>query len=278
MANFSWEFNATFAYLIKQDVVKIAEGIKQFTVTGQWLLADGSARSGTPVMVQAVGKQWGQIYGSAIARDSVSGKPLLTADGLYISDPTHYYGSVLPKYTGGIQNSFKIFKNFTVIMNFDYQVGGKFFSLSDMWGTYSGLTAKTSGLNDKGNPIRDAVENGGGVHVYGVDETSRLPVDYYVDAQVYWHSTYDNQYYDFFVHDLTYVKLRELSIGYDIPVNKIGLGKYVQGITVSFIAQNPWLMYAKTKDFDPSEISNAAGEAGQFPGIRSFGTNIKINF
>ena len=278
IANFSWELNATFAYLIKQDVVKIADGIKQFVVTGQWLLADGSARSGTPVMVQAEGMKWGQLYGSAIARDSVSGKPLLTADGLYISDKTHYFGSVLPKYTGGIQNSFKIFKNFTVIMNFDYQVGGKFFSLSDMWGTYSGLTAKTSGLNDKGNPSRDAVENGGGVHVFGVDETTLLPVDYYVDAQLYWHSTYDNQYYDFFVHDLTYLKLRELSIGYDIPVNKIGLGKYVQGITVSFIAQNPWLMYTKTKDFDPSEISTASGEAGQFPGIRSFGTNIKINF
>jgi len=277
--NFSWDLNATFSYLIKENVIKIAEGINSFTVTGQWLLADGSSRGGTPVMVQTAGKPWGELYGSAIARDSVSGKPLLTSDGLYVSDPKHYFGSVLPKYTGGLQNSFKIFKNFTVILNFDYQIGGKFFSLSDMWGTYSGLTAKTSGLNDKGNPIRDAVENGGGVHVTGVDATTRQPVDYYVDAQLYWHSTYDNQYYDFFVHDLTFVKLRELSVGYDLPVNKLGgLGKYVQGITVSFIAQNPWLMFAKTKDFDPSEISNVAGEAGQFPGIRSFGTNIKINF
>jgi hypothetical protein len=80
------------------------------------------------------------------------------------------------------------------------------------------------------------------------------------------------------VHDLTFVKLRELSIGYNIPVDKIGLGKYIQGLTVSFIAQNPWLIYAKTKDFDPSEISRAGGEQGQLPGIRSFGTNIKINF
>jgi hypothetical protein len=158
-----------------------------------------------------------------------------------------------------------------------------------MWGTYSGLTAKTSGLNDKGNPNRDAVANGGGIHVFGVvdqqdytENPDGAPIyvdkDFYVDAQQYWHATYDNQFFDFYVHDLTYVKLRELSIGYDLPVNKLGLGKYFTGINVSLVAQNPWLIYAKTKDFDPSEISAAYGEAGQFPGIRSFGANIKINF
>jgi TonB-linked SusC/RagA family outer membrane protein len=276
--NISWEANLTFAYLIKQQVEKIAEGVEQFTVQGMWTLADGSSRYGTPVMIHAVGKPWGQLYGYGIARDSVSGLPLLDSEGFYEVDPKVYFGNVLPKYTGGFQNSIKIFKDITVVMNFDYQFGGKFFSLSDMWGTYSGLTSRTSGLNDKGNPIRDAVENGGGIHIFGVDATTRLPVDYYVDAQRYWHSTVDNQWYDSMVHDLTFIKLREFSIGYNIPVDKIGLSKYIQGITVSLIAQNPWLIYSKTKDFDPSEISRASGEAGQFPGIRSFGTNIKINF
>jgi TonB-linked SusC/RagA family outer membrane protein len=286
--NFSWDINATYAYLIKQDVVKIADGIKSFVVAGQWTNADGSSRSGTPVMVMTEGMKWGQLRGSAIKR-TADGIPILTEDGFYTSEANHYFGSVLPKFTGGVQNSFKFFKNITVIMNFDYQVGGKFFSLSDMWGTYSGLTAKTAGVNDKGNPLRDAVANGGGVHVTGVTDIQDYTadpnaspiyknVDMYVDAQQYWHSTYDNQYFDEFVHDLTFLKLRELSVGYDLPVNKIGIGKYIQGITVSLVAQNPWLIYTKTKDFDPSEISNAAGEAGQFPGIRSFGANVKVNF
>ena len=277
-ANFSWDFNATFAYLLKMDVVKIAEGVDRFTVQGQWTNADGSSRSNTPVMVHAVGRPWGELYGAGISKDSISGLPLLNASGAYISNPNTYFGNVLPKVTGGVQNTFKVMKDFTVVMNFDYQFGGKFFSLSDMWGTYSGLTAKTSGLNDKGKPIRDPVADGGGVHVFGVDSKTLKPVDYYVDGQVYWHSTYDNQYYDDFVHDLTFVKMRELSIGYDLPVAKIGLKKYVQGVTVSVYAQNLWLIYAKTKDFDPSEISRAGGETGQLPGVRSFGTNIKINF
>jgi TonB-linked SusC/RagA family outer membrane protein len=274
--NISWEANVTLAYLINNKVVKIAEGINSFTVQGLWTLADGSSRYGTPMMLHEVGKQWGELVGAGVKR--FEGKPVLNSDGSYVSDPQKYYGNVLPKFTGGFQNSFKILKNFTVIANIDYQFGGKFFSLSDAFGSGSGLTARSSGLNDKGIPIRNSVADGGGIHIYGVDATYYTPVDYYVDARTYWNSITNNQWYDDCVHDLTYIKLRELSIGYNVPVDKIGLSKYIQGITVSFVAQNPWLMYAKTKDFDPSEISRQSGEAGQFPGIRSFGTNIKINF
>ena len=161
MANLTWDLNGTFAYLIKNEVVKIAEGIDQIVaVDGGW---------DTPNMVHAVGQPWGEMFGNGIAEHE--GKPLLTTDGLYVNDPNKYFGNVLPKFTGGVQNSFKILKDFTIIANFDYQIGGKFFSLSDMWGTFSGLTAKTSGLNDKGIPIRDPVADGGGVHVFGVDET-----------------------------------------------------------------------------------------------------------
>jgi hypothetical protein len=205
---------------------------------------------------------------------------------MYVADPSKFFGSVLPKYTGGLQNSFKIMKNITVVANFDYQFGGKFFSLSEYWGAYSGLTAKTSGLNDKGIPIRDPVADGGGIHVFGVDATAAtaatpttVKVDYYVDAQTYFHYLGDNYIYDPYIYDLSYIKLREFSIGYNIPVAKLGnVGKYIQGLNVSLIAQNAWLIWAKSKDIDPSEASQTTGESGQFPGIRSYGVNVKLNF
>jgi TonB-linked SusC/RagA family outer membrane protein len=265
----SWDIDATFSYLIEQKVVKIAEGIDKFSVGGTtW----------GPAMYHAVGKPWGQLFGAGMKRDSL-GRPYLTASGTYVSDPNVFFGNVLPKVTGGIQNTFHILKDFIVNLNFDYQVGGKFFSLSEMWGTFSGLTARTSGINDKGNPIRDPVDDGGGIHVYGVDETSGEPVDYYVDAQDYYHNLFNVRTYDPFVYDLTYLKLREVSIGYNIPVKKLGfVGKYVQNATFSLIAQNPWLIVTSTRDFDPSEVAIASGENGQMPGIRSFGANLKINF
>ena len=80
------------------------------------------------------------------------------------------------------------------------------------------------------------------------------------------------------VYDLTFVKLREVSLGYNLPVKKMGLSKYVQKATISLVARNPWLIYAKNRDFDPSEISDRYGENGQFPGTRSFGFNISLGF
>ncbi len=272
LKNFSWDFNATAAILLKNQVEKIADGINQFVVQTIW------SRNSVPVMVHTVGKEWGQLFGGGIKKDSITGLPLLDTKGNYISKPDTYFGSVLPKLTGGVQNTFTVLKDFTVMVNIDYQFGGKFFSLSDMWGTYSGLTAKTSGLNDKGNPIRDAVVNGGGVHVSGLDATTKKPVDYYIEGATWAQNPYNLGYYDEFVHSLTYIKLRELSIGYKLPVAKMGWSNFVSGINVSIFAQNPWLIYAKDRDFDPSEISAASGEAGQFPGVRSVGANIKINF
>jgi TonB-linked SusC/RagA family outer membrane protein len=274
--NVSWDLNATLSYLMDNKIVKIAPGIDKFFVTGT---------SWGPGLYHAEGMQWGQLFGSGMKM--YNGQPVLNDDGTYITDPSIFYGSVLPKYTGGVQNSFKIFKNFTVVANIDYQFGGKFFSLSEMWGAYSGLTAKTSGLNDRGVPIRDPVADGGGVHIFGVTDTQDYvanptgapvytPADYYLDAQEYYHYLGDNSIWTPFVYDLSYVKLREFSIGYSFPASM--LGKYIQGLNVSLVAQNPWLIYAKTKDLDPSEISGTSGENGQFPGIRSFGVNVKINF
>lgn len=272
--NFRWDLNIAWANLIEQDVVKIAEGIEKFQVPNTQIWS-----TTTPNLYHVVDKQWGQLFGSGMKIDPASGKPELTSSGFYVSDPEVYWGSVLPKYTGGFQNSFRIMKAFNLGVNFDYQFGGKFFSLSDMWGSFSGLTARTSGLNDKGIPIRDPVADGGGVHVFGVDQTTKQDVDYYVDAQDYYHSLYNNKIFDSFVYDLSYVKLREVSLGYNIPINKIGLTNYIQDATFSIVMQNPWMIWNNTNDdFDPSEISASAGETGQFPGIRSFGANLRITF
>ncbi|MCB0710686.1 MAG: hypothetical protein KDC15_15035, partial [Chitinophagaceae bacterium] len=183
-----------------------------------------------------------------------------------------------PDYTGGVQNTITFFKNFVANINIDYQVGGKFFSLSDMWGAYSGLTARTAVLNDKGNPIRDDVADGGGVHVFGVDETTGKDVDMYVNAKDYFSGMVSRNVFNDFIYDLTFVKLRELSIGYKLPVDKMGLSKFLNNATFSITARNPWLIYAKTKDFDPSEITSIYGEDGQYPGTRSFGFNLKLGF
>ena len=200
----------------------------------------------------------------------------MNTNGSYVYEKNTRFGSVLPDFTGGVQNTFTFFKNFTANFNIDFQKGGKYYSTSSKWGKSTGVLAITAGLNDKGNPVRDAVADGGGVHVIGVDVTTLKPVDYYVNARDYYNGS--NNTFDNDIYDLTYVKLRELGFGYNIPVSKLSIGKWLKKANFSVIASNPVLIYAKSRDFDPSEIAGRSGEGGQFPGLRGLGVNLKLGF
>lgn len=276
--NLTWDLNATWGRLIKNKVVSIAaDGSITRLISGGGTFSPNTGTSTRAAwVVSEIGQQWGQLHGTGIKRNA-AGIPVLNADGTYQAQQDVNYGSILPDYTGGVQSSMTVFKNFVFNVNVDYSWGGKFFSLSDYWGSFSGLTAKTAVLNDKGNSIRDLVADGGGVHVVGVDASDK-PYDVYVDAKRYFSQFSSSNISETNVYDLTYVKLRELSLGYKVPMERLGIGKYIKSATVSIIARNPWLIYAKTKDFDPSEISNTSGEDGQYPGTRSLGFNIKLGF
>lgn len=276
---FRWELNATFSKTLSNEVVDV-DGAPQ----SAWKDKPGTAapyiliETATfgPSLRAVEGQNWGQLFGHGIKRDA-AGNPLINKDGTYAYSDNVLFGSVLPEFTGGFQNSFRILNNFTVNVNIDFQKGGKFYSTSTKWGNSTGVLAATAGFNDKGNPVRDAIADGGGLHIFGVDATDgKTPVNYYVNVRDYYNggnNTYDND-----IFDLTYVKLREISIGYDIPVNKLSMGKWVKKANFSIVSSNALLIYAKTKDFDPSEISARSGEGGQFPGFRGIGVNLKVGF
>jgi TonB-linked SusC/RagA family outer membrane protein len=271
--NFSWDVTINGARQLENKVVEVS---KKYGVTRYTNPNDQVWGTDMPYMVFQEGKEWGQIFGNGIKRNA-AGVPIIAANGMYANDPNTYFGSVLPKWTGGIQNSFTIFKSFVVNANIDYQVGGKFVSLSNRWGQYSGLTAATAALNDKGVPVRDPVADGGGVKVSGVDDSGK-PVSNYIDAKTYFQGLTNNKTYDSYIYDLTFVKLREVSIGYKIPVAKLGLGKVIQSARFDITGRNLLLIYAKSKDYDPSEISSQQGESGQLPGTRGLGFNLKVTF
>jgi len=162
----------------------------------------------------------------------------------------------------------------------DYQNGGKFYSCSEYWGNYSGVLAPTAATNDRGFNVRDPVDNGGGVHVTGVSYVdNKTPVDMYVDAYTYFHQFRSTRIAEPYIHNLSYIKLREVSVGYNLPVKKWGFtNKYMQGASIALIARNPWLIYSAAKNFDPSEISLVYGEEGQLPPTRSLGINLSVTF
>jgi TonB-linked SusC/RagA family outer membrane protein len=278
VGGFSWEIAVNAAHNLSK-IIKVAPGIAGIQARDANNTPIQSASFGGPftaTIFHEAGKQWGQLRGYAIKRDA-KGNPIIS-NGQYEADTNHDFGSVLPSFTGGVQNYFT-YKNFRLAVNIDFQKGGKYYSMSDMWGGYSGLFARTAGVNDKGNPIRDAVADGGGVHIKGVNDEG-APVDQYVEAKTYFDGTLGgNGIIEKSVFDMSYVKMREVNLSYNIPVAKLGnLSKVFKTASVALIGRNLWLIYAKNRDFDPSVMSITTGENGQLPGTRSFGGSIKLGF
>ncbi len=277
--NLDWTINATWGRLLK-NLVKSIEPLSNRTDSIPKRLVlnpPGTGQAGfSAYIVNEEGQEWGQLRGIGFKR--INGQPVLNDKGIYVSEQEVNFGSSLPKFTGGVQNTFTVFKNFVFNINIDYSVGGKFFSLSQFYGSSSGLLENTATINDKGNPIRDRVGDGGGVHVKGVDKNGK-PMDVYLDAQTYFRQFANGDgIAEPFIYDLTFVKLRELSIGYKFPLSSTKFGKLLNAATFSIVARNPWLIYSKATGFDPSEISEVFGEEGQLPGTRSVGFNIKLGF
>lgn len=268
--NFDWNLTATWGRQFRNEVTELTPEIERIVVQ--------SGQAGTSAyLVTEKGQQWGQLRGIGFKR--VNGLPVLNAEGLFVSEPEVNFGSSLPLYTGGVQNSFTLFKNFILNVNIDYAVGGKFFSLSEFYGSGTGLWATTAGLNDKGIPVRDPVADGGGVRVRGVDEATNKEVDRYIDARVYYQQfSYGDGIAEPYIRDLDFVKMREVSFGYRVPVAKTKLGKFLNNAVFSIVVRNPWLIYTKASGIDTSEISTESGEDGQLPGTRSIGINLKLGF
>jgi TonB-linked SusC/RagA family outer membrane protein len=284
--NFEWNIGVNFATLDRQ-VVAIAPGINRN------IIQSGNSNMGNVQLVEQVGQEWGAIYGSRIERDA-NGKAKLTASGAYVRELGVYLGNVLPNYTGGLTTSVR-FKKFDLSLGFDFQEGGKYYSVSNSLINRTGVGIETVGNNDLGNPKRDpvvnlagvssptatilnstAAPNSGGLLVEGVDSVTGNDVAYRVNTKTYWANI--RAITEPFLEDASYVKLRTLRLGYTLDKDVLKKTPF-QKINVAVYANNLWLIYAANRNIDPSELQsyNTATtpfiETAQLPNSRSIGLN-----
>lgn len=228
------------------------------------------------------GKSFGSLVGRAYQRDEATGKILLDDDNLPMwTDATHNFGSVLPDFTGGLQNVLQ-YKNFSLAAMINFQIGGQFFSRSEMLSVRTGLHEMTAAMNDKGNNVRDPIDEGGGVKVNGISAATGQEVTAYVDAHDYFDLIGDEVYEDWVI-DASYIKLSEVKLGYTFSgdlMQKLPL----RAIDVAVFANNPWMIWQKAPaGLDPSELSSGSQditwyESGQLNTVRTFGLNINLTF
>ena len=233
-------------------------------------------------LLAKVGEAFGSLVGNAYQRDPATGQILLDGNNMPMWESNHNFGSVLPEYTGGWQNSFT-WKNFDLSASIDFQSGGKFFSWTKMLAVKSGQDAITAAMNDKGKNIRDPLADGGGVKVTGISASTHQEVSAYVNPRTYYRNTLGSKVYEEWLFDASYIKMREIRLGYTFSKEKIA-GLPFQSINLAFITRNPFMIYQKApKGINPSELATGAStlnwlETGQLATARSFGLNLNISF
>ncbi|WP_245975210.1 SusC/RagA family TonB-linked outer membrane protein [Deminuibacter soli] len=273
--DFSWNSSLNFNRN-KNKIVSLYPGLNT-------LQLDMNTYSGFSVYLNAnVGEPFGTLVGSAYQRDPKSGKILLDAANLPLYNTTHNFGSVLPKFTGGWQNTFT-YKNFDLGAMIDFQSGGQFFSWTQMLSVKSGQAAITAAMNDKGHNVRDPLADGGGVKVNGISAATGQEVTAYVDARNYYRNTLGTKIYENWLYDATYIRMREIRLGYTFSKAQY-TGLPFKSINLAFIARNPFMIHQKApKGLNPAELATGSSslnwlETGQLATTRSYGISLNVNF
>ena len=225
----------------------------------------------------------GHPYGTIKGYDFVykNGKRVVTDDGYYKKTKTKVIiGDVNPDWLAGITNTLK-YKNFSLSFLIDIKQGGDFFSLDTWYGFATGIYDRTSFTNDLGKPVRNPLSEGGGVILEGVKEDGSKN-DKRVHAVSYRNPWgYKNAVHKEHVYDASFVKLREVSLGYSFPrklIQKLNL----QGLRISATGRNLWIIHKNTPYSDPEaglSSGNIQGnQSGSYPAVREFSINFNIQF
>ena len=170
-----------------------------------------------------------------------------------------YAGQTTPKYNMGWGGDLA-WKGISLNFLFTARVGGVVVSPTQAVMDFYGSSWATADARDKGG----ALVNG-----------RRIPAqDYY--QTVGGKSGAMSQY----VYSATNIRLSELTIGYDFPVQK--WCNWLKGLNVSFVGRNLWMIYKKAP-FDP-ELTANTGTYNQGvdyfmqPSTRNLGFSVKVKF
>ncbi|QMW06472.1 SusC/RagA family TonB-linked outer membrane protein [Spirosoma foliorum] len=213
-----------------------------------------------------------------------SGNLVHQASGLPLASNYNYlYGYTDPKFIWGLANNFK-WNNFTLGLSFDGRVGGLLnnYSSYKMWDTGSHPDSDNQWRYDEvvnGNKsyVGQGVKVTGGTITYDnlgqvtSDTREFAPNDIKVSYQSYARTYGDGTRG---VTNATFLKLREVSIGYTLPsafASRIG----ARTASISLTGQNV-LMWAKAFRFaDPDKADDTQLTS---PSVRYVGANIQLTF
>ena len=259
--DFSWDMSFNMAYN-KSEVLKLADGISTFSL--------GNSANGNAFINNNVGHTYGAIYGYRILKDVKGNTIFDTNAGLPAqTDINQELGKGVPPLTMGFTSEFK-YKAFSFGWLIDGKFGNKVFSVMEVYATRLGLLKSTLPGRETGLVLT-------GVTPAGTAYTKTIPV---ADLRSAYYNSL-NRYTELFVHDGSFVKLRQIILSYNIPVSKFKLLK-IQSASIALVGRNLLTFYKKTDNFDPEQsLTNGPAQGIEsigLPRTRSYGVNLLLKF
>ncbi|UZR93116.1 SusC/RagA family TonB-linked outer membrane protein [Chondrinema litorale] len=256
---FSWNMGLNFSKN-KNEVVELADGLTSLTL---WSIRGASLEA-------RVGEAYGSLYGNKFARTEDG--QLIFDDGLpYNIDGQHVIGNIIPDWIGGVSNTFT-YKGITLSALIDIKKGGDIYDMGTSIARITGVLNETSVGREEG-------VIGVGVKNIGTDENPEyVENDVIASATTFYGRYSGRQYHEAAVMDGSYIKLREVSVGYQIPASLLS-NIFLQSARISVIGRNLAIFHKNIEHVDPELSSSSLGyNYGQLPSSRSIGFNLNVKF
>lgn len=260
---FSWETTLNFSRN-RNKVLELAEGLTTYVLYSRQGL-NSEAR---------VGQAYGTLFGIGFDH-APDGQRVYGANGYPVVSATpRALGNIQPNWTGGWQNTFS-YKGIVLSALVDVRAGGSLFDEGTGTGRWTGQYAET-GLGREEGVIGKGV-----VNIGTAEQPNFVPNTTIVPANALYGYNNPRRYHEAAIFDASYVKLREVTLGYQIPAALLSRIK-IRSAKISLVGRNVLMLFKNTPHIDPEADrygSNSQGFAyGELPSSRSLGANLNLSF
>lgn len=249
--NLSWNSNLFYSKN-ENKIVELAEGLDGFQF-------NGSTQGGVSIRANVDGSI-GDIYARTnTGTVSVDGIPIASAQ------PDEFIGNAQPDALVGWSNQLR-YKDFSFNFLIDARIGGYVFSQTSAGIDRDGVSKRSLQYRDSGVVVDATVADSNDVNTKSIT------------AQEYWQAMADVSAN--YVYGQDNVRLRELSVGYQLPnLSKFG----IESGTIQLVGRNLFFFSKDAEDIDPeSMIGTTLGTQGisqnAMPTAKSIGLNLSLNF
>jgi TonB-linked SusC/RagA family outer membrane protein len=261
-SGFKWDVALNYSKN-KNKVLELAEGLDTYTLQSRRGLSS----------IATIGEPYGTLYGIGFAK-SPDGQ-IVFANGLpAVESAPQVLGNVQPDWSGGFMNTFS-YKNISLTALIDARVGGDFYDEGTATARWTGQYAETAIGREEG------VIGKGVMNIGTAENPEYVPNEVIVAGNQFYGYNSPRRYHEAAIFDGTYVKLREVSLGYKLSSALLEKIK-IQNAKLSLVGRNVLLLFANSPHIDP-EVDAYGGNAqgftyGQLPNSRSLGFNLSISF